>query len=51
MTNTEIRLKMKNMEIEYESIKNKINSLFNELEKLDIQYNKAQKELEKRIKK
>lgn len=38
------------MEMEYESIKNKINGLFNELEKLDIQYNKAQNEIEKRTK-
>lgn len=51
MSNTEIRLKMKSMEVEYESYKNKINALFGELEKLDIEYNKAEKELEKRTKK
>lgn len=50
MSNTDIRVKMSSMEIEYESIKNKINQLITDLDKLDIEYNKAQKELEKRSK-
>ena len=50
MTNTEIRLKMKNMEMEYESIKNRINNLVSKLDKLDIEYNDAQRELKKRSK-
>lgn len=51
MSNTEIRMKMQTMEMEYESIKNKINNLMDELEKLDVAYNKGKKELERRIKK
>jgi hypothetical protein len=51
MSNTEIRMKMQTMEMEYESIKNKINNLMDELEKLDVVYNKGKKELERRIKK
>ena len=49
-SNTDIRVKMSSMEMEYESIKNKINQLITDLDKLDIEYNKAQKELEKRSK-
>lgn len=48
MSNTDIRVKMSSMQMEYEAIKNKINTLLNELDKLDIEYNKACKELEKR---
>ena len=51
MSNTEIRMKMQSMELEYESIKNKINNLMDELEELDTVYNKGKKELERRIKK
>ena len=36
---------------EYEVIKNKINILINKLDALDIEYNKAKKEIEKRSKK
>lgn len=50
MSNTDIRVKMSSMEMEYENIKNKINQLITDLDKLDIEYNKAQKELEKRSK-
>ena len=50
MSNTDRRVKMSSMEMEYESIKNKINQLITDLDKLDIEYNKAQKELEKRSK-
>lgn len=38
------------MKMEYESIKNKINNLVSELDKLDIEYNNANKELNKRSK-
>lgn len=51
MSNTDIRMKMSSMEEEYESIKNKINVLFDKLDSLDNEYNKAQKEIEKRNKK
>lgn len=51
MSNTEIRMKMTSMEEEYEYVKNKINSLVDKLDSLDIEYNKAKKELEKRTKK
>lgn len=51
MSNTDIRMKMSSMEEEYESIKNKINILFDKLDSLDNEYNKAQKEIEKRNKK
>jgi hypothetical protein len=50
MGNAEIRMKMSSMELEYESIKNKINNLISELDKLDIEYNNAKKELNKRSK-
>ena len=50
MSNTDIRVKMSSMEMEYENIKNKINQLITDLDNLDIEYNKAQKELEKRSK-
>lgn len=51
MSNTEIRMKMQSMEMEYESIKNKINHFIDELDKLDNEYNKAKREIERRIKK
>jgi hypothetical protein len=51
MSNAEIRMKMSSMEMVYESIKNKINNLVSELDKLDIDYDNAQKELNKRSKK
>lgn len=51
MSNTDIRVKMSSMEMEYENVKNKISGLIDELDKLDIEYNKAKKELEKRSKK
>lgn len=51
MSNNDIRMKMSSMEMEYESIKNKINKLVSELDSLDIEYNKAKKEILKRSKK
>lgn len=50
MSNTEIRIKMQAMEMEYESIKNRINKLLDKLDELDIDYNKGKKEIEKRSK-
>lgn len=50
MSNAEIRMKTASMEKEYEAIKNKINNLITELDNLDIEYNKAVKELNKRSK-
>lgn len=51
MSNMEIRQKMESMILEYESIKNKINKLINNLDKLDIEYDNAKKEIERRGKK
>ena len=51
MSNTDIRLKISTMKDEYEAVKNKINKLLNRLDELDMEYLKAQKELEERAKK
>lgn len=51
LSNTEIRLKMSSMEEEYKTIKNKINSMISKLDALDIAYNNAKNEIEKRSKK
>ena len=51
MGNIEIRQKMESMSLEYESIKNKINSLINQMDNLDIEYDKAKREIERRSKK
>ena len=51
MTNTDIRMKMASMKEEYEAIKNKINNYLGQLDMLDKEYIKAQKELEERAKK
>lgn len=51
MSNSEIRSKMASMINEYESIKQKINNLFSEMDILDVEYDKAKKELDKRSKK
>ena len=50
MSNSEIRNRITSMEMEYESIKNKINNLVTMLDDLDIEYNNANKELNKRSK-
>lgn len=50
MSNSEIHIKLKSMESEYENIKNKINELINQLDNLDYQYNKGKLELKKRSK-
>lgn len=51
MSNTEIRMKMENMKMEYNVIKNQINKLLDKLDNLDNEYIKGYKELEKRSKK
>jgi hypothetical protein len=51
MSNTEIRMKMENMKMEYDVIKNQINRLLDKLDNLDNEYIKGYKELEKRSKK
>jgi uncharacterized coiled-coil DUF342 family protein len=50
ISNSEIRTKMISMVNEYESIKNQINKLISKMDTLDIEYDKAKKELEKRTK-
>jgi peptidoglycan hydrolase CwlO-like protein len=50
LSNSEIRNKMTSMENQYESIKNKVINLIGDLDNLDIEYNKAKKEIEKRSK-
>ena len=44
-------MKMASMKEEYEAIKNKINNYLGQLDMLDKEYIKAQKELEERAKK
>lgn len=48
MTNSEIKIKMTELENNYEAIKNKIASLVEEMNKLDIEYLNATNELKKR---
>ena len=50
MSNSEIRTRIASMKMEYESIKIKINNLVNLLDNLDVEYNNANKELNKRVK-
>lgn len=51
MSNTEIRMKLKTLEEEYTTVKNKINNLLSVLDSLDSEYIKGKKELENRSKK
>lgn len=46
MSNTEIKLCMENLSNEFESKKIKLNELCNEMDELEREYLKAQKELE-----
>ena len=48
LTTPEIKLKKLTMEREYDSIKNEINKLLSKLSDLDDEYNRADKELQKR---
>lgn len=50
MSNSELKLKMKKLEDEYESIKIKINSLVDRMSELDIEYNNVNKIYQKRTK-
>ena len=50
MSNSELKLKMKKLEDEYEAIKNKILTLVDRMGELDIEYDKANKIYQKRTK-
>ena len=47
-TNSELNLKMKSLENEYEANKHKILELISEMQKLDIDYTEAKREIENR---
>lgn len=47
-TNSELNIKLKNLENEYEVYKTKALYIINEMKKLDIEYAKVQDELKKR---
>ena len=47
-TNSELNLKMKSLENEYEANKHKILELISEMQKLDIDYAEAKREIENR---
>ena len=47
-TNSELNLKMKSLENEYEANKHKILELISEMQKLDIDYAEAKREMENR---
>lgn len=48
MTNIELKLYQNTLEDEYEVIKKQISDLFEELDKMDIEYNKIENEINKR---
>ena len=50
MSNNDIKLEMKNLENEYEGIKNKIFKLVEKMKELDYLYNEGKKELINRSK-
>ncbi len=50
MTNNEISIEMKNLENEYESIKNKVLKLIERMKELDARFIDAKKELNNRSK-
>lgn len=50
MSNSELKIKLIEMENEYESIKNKINNLVMRMDELDESYNKVKQILNKRTK-
>ena len=50
MSNSELKIKLIEMENEYESIKNKINNLVMRMNELDESYNKVKQILNKRTK-
>lgn len=47
-TNSELNIKLKTLENEYESYKTKALNIINNMKKLDIEYIKVQDELKKR---
>ena len=47
-TNSELNLKLKSLENEYEANKHKILELISEMQKLDIDYAEAKREIENR---
>lgn len=47
-TNSELNIKMKSLENEYEANKHKILELISEMQKLDIDYAEAKREIENR---
>ena len=48
LTNAELRLYQKALEDEYEMVKKQISDLFSTLDKMDAEYNKVERELNKR---
>lgn len=48
LSNAELKIKMNEMENEYESLKNKINTILNRMEELDNKYDKLKTILNKR---
>ncbi len=48
LSNSEIRAYQETLKNEYEATKNKIQSLIDELDAMDIEYNKTEEELNKR---
>ena len=50
MSNAEIRIKMKEMEDEYEALRKKVKDNVERMDKLDDNYNEARSILEKRTK-
>lgn len=48
MSNAELRLYKKSLEDQYEVVKKQINDLYEELDKMDIEYNKVESELNNR---
>lgn len=50
MSNAEIRIKMKEMEDEYEALRKKVKDNVERMDKLDDDYNEARSILEKRTK-
>lgn len=50
MSNSELKIKLTEMENEYEALKVKINDMLNKMEELDKSYDKVKKILNKRTK-
>lgn len=50
MSNSELKIKLTEMENEYESLKVKVNNIINRMEELDKSYDKVRKILNKRTK-